>query len=278
MTPIPASRRSFDSVVVIAGVARSGTSWLGEILNSSPEVAYRFQPIFSYAFKNAVNEDSDTAAFERFFDGIYQSDDAFLMQRDKRESGLYPTFAKLPNPRCLAWKEARHQYLFGRMLRLFPNSKLLAIIRHPCAVINSWLRTPTEFPAGADARSEWRLGACKNQGKPENFFGYYKWKETAHMYLDLLDQRPEQVRIVRYGELVESTEKTVDDIFRFVGLPMTQQTTRFLDECNAVHSDNPFSVFKDKTVRNKWKTQLDPYIAEEIENDLRNTRMEAFLR
>ena len=38
----------FMKNVAIFGVPRSGTSWLGQIFNSSPMVAYRFQPLFSY--------------------------------------------------------------------------------------------------------------------------------------------------------------------------------------------------------------------------------------
>src|SRR5438552_3598208 len=108
------SAETWDRVVVIAGVARSGTSWLGEILDSSPDVAYRFQPIFSYAFKDAVNEDSTREDFERFFRGIYESHDDFLLQRDKREGGLFPTFTKNPQPKYLVWKEARYQYVLGK--------------------------------------------------------------------------------------------------------------------------------------------------------------------
>ena len=84
----------FNQIIVIAGVPRSGTSWLGEIINSSPDVAYRFQPLFSYAFKDAVNADSSKKEYESFFKGIYRSLDPFLLQTDKRTAGLYPTFEK----------------------------------------------------------------------------------------------------------------------------------------------------------------------------------------
>jgi len=267
----------YSSVVVIAGVARSGTSWLGEILDSSPSVAYRFQPIFSYAFKNVIHEDSPRDAFEKFFRDIYESKDDYLLQSDKREVGLFPTFAKLPAPNCLVWKEARHQYLLGRMLRLFPNIQALFIIRHPCAVINSWMRNPKEFPPGSDQRVEWRFGACKNQGQSENFFGYYKWKEAAHMYLDLAQQLPRQTRVIRYKDLVDNTLATVNGIFDFVGLQMTEQTTQFLVACHSVHKDSPYSVYRNRSVKDAWKTQLDPYIADEILRDLRSTRLEPFL-
>jgi len=267
----------FNRVVVIAGVARSGTSWLGAILDSSPDVAYRFQPIFSYAFKDAVNEDSGPADFERFFYDIYASQDDFLLQRDKRETGLYPTFAKQSSPHCLVWKEARYQYLLGKMLRSVDQLRVVAIIRHPCAVMNSWLRNPKEFPAGCDARTEWRFGACKNLGKAENFFGYYKWKEAAHMYLDLSQQYPARMRTIKYADLVDDTATQVRGIFDFIGLPVTSQTTEFVRNSNTTHKESPYSVYRDKSVKDSWQSQLDAYIADEIIQDLRGTRLEPFL-
>ena len=38
--------------LALFGCPRSGTSWLGQIFNSAPDVAYRYQPLFSYEFKD----------------------------------------------------------------------------------------------------------------------------------------------------------------------------------------------------------------------------------
>jgi len=154
---------------------------------------------------------------------------------------------------------------------------MLGIVRHPGAVINSWLQNPKEFPPGSNPRTEWRFGACKNQGRPENFFGYYKWKETTHLYLDLKDRHPEQVRVVRYKDLVDNTDTVVKDIFAFIGLPVAEQTVRFVEACHATHIEGPYSVYKDKGVKDRWKSQLDPYIADEITRDLTGTSLEVFL-
>ncbi len=37
--------------IVIHSVLCSGSSWLGEIINSSPNVLYQFQPLFSHEFQ-----------------------------------------------------------------------------------------------------------------------------------------------------------------------------------------------------------------------------------
>ncbi|MDH5934310.1 hypothetical protein, partial [Vibrio splendidus] len=53
--------------VAIHSVPRSGSSWLGEIINSSPQVNYSFQPLFSYEFKSYLNENSSLENINNFF-------------------------------------------------------------------------------------------------------------------------------------------------------------------------------------------------------------------
>lgn len=267
----------YQSAFMIAGVPRSGTSWLAEIMNSSPETACRFQPLFSWAFKDHVGVDSPREDYERFLHDLYASQDTFLLQTDKREAGIYPVFTKRPSPRVLCMKEVRYHYLHVRFLTYFPEFKLIAIVRNPCAVLASWMASPKEFPPGSNPQSEWRLGACKNQGKPENFFGFYKWREATHIFLDLQERFPDRVQLIRYEDLVENPDSISEQLFAFVGLPFGEQTRRFLAECNNRHSDDPYSVFKHKEVKDRWRRDLDPTIIRGVEEEIRGTRLEPFL-
>ncbi len=267
----------FDQILIVAGVARSGTSWLGEIINSSPETAYRFQPLFSHAFKERVGINSSREEYEAFFRELYASQDPFLLQTDKRDAAIYPTFAKRAKPRCLALKKARYHYLHIRFLTHFENLKLLAIVRNPCAVLASWMSNPKEFPPGSDPWSEWRFGECKNQGRPENFFGFYRWREATNIFLDLQTQFPHRVRVVRYEDLVEQPFEVTESIYGFAGLEFGVQTKAFLAECNRSHSESPYAVYKSKTVRDRWQQTLDPRIISDVGQELKGTRLEAFL-
>jgi len=267
----------YTNIVLIAGVARSGTSWLGQIIDSSLAVAYRFQPLFSYAFKGFLKYDSTKEDYIRFFKGIYYSNDAFLLQKDKIESGQYPNFLKKTDPVVLAFKENRYQYLFPKMISLFENIKMIGIVRHPCAVINSWITNPKEFPPETDVYKEWRFGGCKNQGREEEFFGFYKWREMANLYLDLKDKFPHRVHVLSYNELVDNPREQVNEIFHFLGIKVTKQTKKFISECNSKHIEGPYSVYKNKNVKDKWKKQLNPKIVDEIYSELKGTRLERFL-
>ena len=57
--------------VAIHSVPRSGSTWLGQIFNSHPKVNFRYQPLFSYAFKDYLNEASSSEDIEAFFKNIY---------------------------------------------------------------------------------------------------------------------------------------------------------------------------------------------------------------
>jgi len=247
-------------------------------VDSSPDARFRFQPLFSYAFKNALNEDSSKDEMEKFFADIFSSTDDFLLQTDKRRSEIYPVFRKNATVSHLAFKENGNQYVIPRMMQFVEPLKLLGVVRHPCGALNSWIRNQKEFPSGADPRKEWRFGGCKNEGKAENFFGYYKWKEVANLYLDLRDKYPGRVYIARYDEVVDDPFTQVKQIFDFLSLDYTDQTNTFLKDSQEKHQENPYSVFKNRCVKDKWKFELDPYISSEVLYDLAGTRLEMFIR
>jgi len=266
---------ALQNVVYVAGVARSGTSWIGQVLNSSPDVCFRFQPLFAYEFKDRVNEDSDPAEYDHLFQDMYNTESPFLTQADKRTSGDYPQFDKHSNPHTLIFKENRYQSVLEPMLRRVPYLKAVGIVRHPCAVLNSWYKSPKEFPPGAEILKEWRFGNCKNKGN-EDYFGYYKWKEVAHLYMDLRDKYPDRFMLLRYEDAVHDPLRTIPMLFDFLGIPFGETTQRFVRESTTTHEDSYYGVFKNKSVVDKWRSEFDPYIIKEIYADLADTRLERF--
>ena len=92
----------YNKIVMIAGVPRSGSSWVGQAKDSSPDTAYRFQPLFSWKFKDYLNLESSKEDHIDFFNQIYHSSDDFLLQKERREKAVYPTFKnKLAKPEIL---------------------------------------------------------------------------------------------------------------------------------------------------------------------------------
>lgn len=222
----------YEKVIALYGVPRSGTSWLGEIIDSCPDTAYRFQPLFSYRFKNRITTESSTEDLEQFFMELYDEDtDDFLNQTDQRKKGLYPLFSyKKINPSILAYKETRYLYTVPLLLQRYENIKIAGIVRNPYDVMESWMNAPLEYKPGWDIEQEWGFAASKNEYRPENYFGYYKWKEWIKLSADMKKQYPDRFMIIRYEDLLEDAQGISKKLFRFLQIPFTEQTEEFIKD------------------------------------------------
>lgn len=267
----------FNNLIIVIGMPRSGTSWLGQIIDSSPQVRFRLSPLFSYAFKNAVDEHSSKEEYKRVFQGAYQTRDAFMCRTKERENGTYPVFEwKEDDPEFLAIKMTRFHNLLPRMLELFENLKTVSLVRHPCGAIHSWLTTPEEFPQGADPMQEWRTGRCRKTG-PEEFWGFEDWKTVTRLHMDLEQKFPDRFIILQYETLVDHPIRETRKLFTFLGLKYAEQTESFLKSSHQRHERGPYAVFKNPSVKDRWKKELSPVIRGTIIDEVEGTDLGRFL-
>ncbi|OQY27804.1 MAG: hypothetical protein B6244_09430 [Candidatus Cloacimonetes bacterium 4572_55] len=102
--------------MAVHGVPRSGTSWIGEILNSSPNTTYRYQPLFSYAHKDYLTPASTREDIDSFFERILHCDDEFTNQVIRRASGDFPIFKK-EQITHIVYKEVRYINILFNLMR-----------------------------------------------------------------------------------------------------------------------------------------------------------------
>jgi hypothetical protein len=254
------------NALAIFGVPRSGTSWLGQIFNSHPAVAYRYQPLFSYAFKNRLNENSSLADIEGFYNDLLQTDDDFVLQKRSISGEAQEQFTKVPATH-LVWKEVRYLHLMPTILEN-SHTKIIGIVRHPGGVLASWLQAPREFNPEWDFRQEWRYANLKNQAKPEEFYGFDRWKTAFARFLELQKRYPERVFLISYEHLVISTAQVVQELFRFCGLEMNQQVRNFIEKSTTTQINDPYAVFKVKQNIEDWHQVIPLDIIDEIEKEL----------
>ena len=68
-------------------------------------------------------------------------------------------------------------------------------------------------------------------------------------------------------------------LFQQLNLDFTSQTIDFLNASNKSRDVNDYySVYKGSSSKDKWKKELPEYIIKEIYFDLKNTRLERFLK
>ena len=252
-----------STIVGIHGVPRSGTSWLGQLTNASSKVNFKFQPLFSYAFKDYINETSSKEQILDFFDKISISDDDFINMRDKDLLGEYPSFTKINPLTHLVFKQVRYHFLIEHMIKTIPKIKFILIIRHPLEVLNSWRKVPREFNPKWDFKKQWLKADLKNHGRKEEYFGYLKWKEASELFLRLSEQYPFNVILVKYNELNIDIYRELKRIYKFIELDIDNQVLDFVKESKSKLKRHPNSVFKSSQ---NSKELYQKEISEEIQH------------
>lgn len=257
----------------IHGVPRSGTSWLGEILNSSPHVRYYFQPLFSYSFKGFVNERSSALDIDRFFEALSKTNDSFVLQREARSSQSMPLFSK-KNITHIGYKEVRYHNILPNLLKKSRDLSLILLLRNPLSVISSWLDAPKEFRSdqGWSRLEEWRYAVRKNKGLPEEYNGYEKWKEASNLFLHLEKDYPDRVQLVYYHELLQDPLGQAEALFDFIKLNLEEQTVCFLTEEKSGSTD-AYSTSRVAQTDSKWIKRLEPEIVNAVLADLEGSEL-----
>lgn len=224
--------------LAIFGCPRSGTSWLGQLFNAHEAVAYRYQPLFSYEFKNWFGErgvsDESLAAFGEALLGA-QSD--FVLQ------DLRP--AKVPPLTHLVWKEVRYHALMPALAALPGLHKLVYIHRPSLQVINSWYQAPKEFRAGQDIHAEYLHAPSKNTD-PCEYNGFVKWKESLALALAVKAAQPGKVVFVSYDRLRADPPGQLAALFAEVGLGLTGAVRAFIAASTSQHDDDAYSVYRSR--------------------------------
>lgn len=234
------------SPAVVFGVPRSGTSWLGEILNSSPGVKYCFQPLFSYAYKGGLNESSTSPEIDRFFDCLLHDDDPFVSQSLRRQHGIgLPRFDKKSVTHVI-FKEVRYLHLIPQLAAAHDRLKFVFIVRDPVSVLTSWMNAPREFKAGTPERivDEWLEAPSNNLDRAEEFFGFRRWMEAVRIFHDAAAKYPKRCIIVRYADLKSDPLTQTQRVFDFLGMDVCAQTRDFLLRSQREHDPNEYAVFK----------------------------------
>lgn len=263
--------------IAIFGVPRSGTSWLSQILNSCPDVAMRFQPLFSYGHKGKLSENSTLEDIYSFFDEILLSNDPFALQKTKHHKN-YPVFNKSALPTHIAFKEVRYLNIIENLLISKVDIKIIGIVRNPLSVLASWTKAPKEFDPSWNLMSEWRYATLKNDNRPEEFYGFEKWKDSTINFINYKKKYPNKFLLVKYSDLIEDTIKTTKKVFKFCQLKLDEQVIQFIDASKSRFDfDDLYSVYRAKTSDVEWQNVLPVEIKNTIFSELNQTALEIFL-
>ncbi|MEQ9064808.1 MAG: sulfotransferase [Vicingaceae bacterium] len=269
---------SFKKIIDINGVPRSGTSWLSQIIDSCEDVRFKFQPLFSDSFKNALNLSSSRNEIIEYFETLYNFEDDYLDNIKLKRQNIYPIFRdKAGSPSILSSKHVTHHYLLPYLLKTISEYNVIIIIRNPCAVLSSFKHYPSDFNHNWDFKDEWEFAPKRGKFRPENYFGFNKWKEFAKLSIELKKIFSNRVYLVKYEELMKNPDSETEKIFNFYGMRLGDQTRKFINSSIQINKSDPLSVYKSDRDVNKWKADFNIEIMQKIYSDIESTELAQFL-
>lgn len=283
------------SLGALFGTGRAGTTWLGSLVDTHPDVAYRFEPF------HRLGRRPDGAQARRLLDDDRLGSEAagklgaFLLPADPL-TDKPPFFAKRHRPLAglaTAWRAARtgvaprsvYRALYSprrpahvvfKEVTMAPSMDNLVtrgavpavyLIRHPVAVCSSELRGQLagKMPTWRQENLDVALAArpdlaalVTGPDRPTSLLAANAalWRLDVEAALDLA-ARDDGCLIVTYEELCADPPEGARHVLGHLGLDAAPQTLRFIDSLRDASASGAFSVMKDPArVVNRWRDQV----------------------
>jgi len=295
-----------SNLIFILGAQRSGTTWLGKIFDSHPGILYRHEPdevvaappdltdralpgvlnawinhrgLRSAAKMPVFRKDWETGLSHRARLTI-----AYLITAAAHLPALGSFAARLPVPDFMcngqkpgpraAIKSIRWCDGVGRLARLYPDSRTLLIVRHPCGQVESVMRGASQgrFAAGGDEggmpyHEEQAMACARRRGVTPSAFralpdaAKYAWAWVAfnEIAFEALDGRP-NARIVLYEDLCKQPDTLSRELFAFAGLPWCEQSSAFVTTSSHHEGEAAYyAVYRNAiAAAENWRKRMKP--------------------
>ncbi|WP_199610870.1 sulfotransferase [Flocculibacter collagenilyticus] len=299
-------------MIALLGMPRSGTTWVAKAIDSHPKTYYLHEPdsIRRLNVPQIVNSDeaihyqSELQTFLNNIESVnslkvkgrlpyfpkqylnsfqlnFNRMSTFAAKSLGRVSAKFTDTAPMlfkPKNHVTFWKSIESMGRVAALAKAKPDLKIVMLVRHPCAVINSEIKgeASNKFSShthiyenwglfekilGADIAKEHELTIDKIKAMEPverlawRWLIYYKQLEKS--------SELENCKMFHYEELCNDPLNNFTEVFNFLGLPYDEQVKAYLHESTSSHSESYYSTSKDpKKAAHSWKQKLS---ADDIE-------------
>jgi len=255
------TNHSPKNTIFLSGMARSGTTWLSQILNYNNDYRYIFEPFYPEhvefcSFFKKRQYLRPTGNYPEFFEAAQRIVSGnFRIQFIDRYNEKF--FAK---KRLI--KDVQTNLLFGWLNRNFKEMKSLLIIRHPCAIANSFMKLGWEPQSNVyfeqpelveDYLHEFEKDIKGAKTEFEKIL--YMWSIEYYVPLKQQKQKLLTAKSVLYEDLCERFEDTMTEVYTYLGKRVKRELFEVKDKPS--YTARPFAaVIKRTNLLDSWKKEL----------------------
>jgi hypothetical protein len=214
--------------VLICGFQRSGTTWLGDVLNYDNEYRTIYEPFHN----GRVPQVSQFKTWQYLRPGDNAPeylDPATAIFEGRIRSGWMSAYNKRSIARRRLIKDVRCLMMIGWIRAHFPEMPVILLLRHPCAVLNSMLKLHWQSNAAEGFLSQpqlmedhlepFRADIAAATGVVDD--NLLAW--CANYYVALRQLAGQKVFVAFYEPLIIDPRKEVARLFAFLGRPFDER-------------------------------------------------------
>lgn len=250
---IEASLRN-KKLVFIVGSPRSGTTWLRMLLSQSPRVVTtRATHLYSDYFRSFIDSRTRFAGLEAGLNGLVTDAEADQWIREFSTLCFDRAAAQRPDATVIVEKTPGHSTCGADILRLFPNSAFIHVVRDPRAVVVSLRAASRSW--GASWAPGQLVDACE------------MWKSHVDQAQRIADLTTRYCEVI-YERLHEDGVGEILRLFEWLGEPITHDVAASYVEACAFNKVRPDTAALSKKKADKrffrqgkpdgWRGELTP--------------------
>lgn len=167
--------------------------------------------------------------------------------------------AGTPSPNIWGDKTPRHIFAVELILQQFPNSKFLAMVRDPRAVVLSYRDWQNRWFEGTDVDYERQRRISAEEGRTRRSYHpatiTLLWRAAAQAGRAAEARYPDRVRLVKFEELIENPAREVRAICNWLAVPFDEALLQ-VGHLNSSFVSRKDDAGFDRMSIDRWRTGL----------------------
>lgn len=261
--------QDYRSAIFLAGVGRSGTTWVSEIINYNNEYRYVFEPFHPYRVSEVKGFTYHQYIRPQNHDPrLLESAKAVLSGRIRNAWTDAYNKKTFSNKRLI--KDIRANLLLKWLHTNFPEMPIILLFRHPCAVANSWIRLGWEKES-LGTRTNIETCLCQQELVEDFLKPYKKHIQNAEddfeknvffwciqNYVPLRQFKHGEIHLAFYENFCEKPRDEISRLFSFLNKPIDEKIFTSLKRPSWLTSRKS-AIITGGSLIDGWRKHVSPW-------------------
>lgn len=253
-----------EDALFLAGTGRSGTGWVANIINYDNRYRYLYEPfspkvidtVAAFTWGLYIRPDDTSARYIEPARWLLEGKVGHYPKLDRANHRIFATKRLLKETRGNLWLKWLHHN--------FPDVKIVLLMRHPCAAVNSRIKRGNlvlfdpflQQPALMEDHLGPFKGAIERAKDAEEFEQrVFMW--CINYYVPLRQFAPDEVHVAYYENFAENPKEEVDRLFKFIDQPYDERVMEAIKRPSEVTRPDA-AIITGRSIVSHWQEEVGP--------------------